>query len=232
MARDRTTDASGPGKRATRSGRECLPQVTSSAPQLPGPPRTRDAPSARLPAAGPGGARASATGPVPFWGGANRVTGASTRSVRDIDFSPNGPGPVLWCDGMRAGRQTQAGRHRALAPSAALGLGIPPVERHHLGLFSRMAAISFRFWMIMLSRVTISHPGRHLGYPIRVEHIRACDGARFPVPLVDGGFRVAGIGDILGGTAEDLAEPENVSVDVEADLRRPQAHSAAHCDNS
>jgi hypothetical protein len=29
-----------------------------------------------------------------------------------------------------------------------------------LALFSRMPAISFRFWMIMLSRVTISHPGR------------------------------------------------------------------------
>jgi hypothetical protein len=31
---------------------------------------------------------------------------------------------------------------------------------------------------------------------------------------------------------EDLAEPENVSVDVKADLRRPQAHAAACCDNS
>jgi hypothetical protein len=84
-------------------------------------------------------------------------------------------------------------------------------------LFSRMAAISFRFWMIMLSRVTISHPG----YPVGVEHIRACDGARCPVPLVEDGSGVAGIGDVVAESAGDLAEPENVSVDVEADLRRP-----------
>ena len=52
------------------------------------------------------------------------------------------------------------------------------------------------------------------------------------MPLVEDGSRVAGIGDVVAETAEDLAEPENVSVDVEADLRRPQAHAAACCDNS
>jgi hypothetical protein len=99
-------------------------------------------------------------------------------------------------------------------------------------LFFRMAAISFRFWMIMLSRVTIAIPGGHLGYPVRVEHIRACDGARCPAPLVDDGPGVPGIRDVVAETAEDLAEPEDVSVDIEAHLRRPQAHATARCDNS
>ena len=61
---------------------------------------------------------------------------------------------------------------------------------------------------------------------------RACDRARWPVALVEDGSRVAGIRDVVAETAEDLAEPENVSVDVKADLRRPQAHAEACCDNS
>ena len=52
------------------------------------------------------------------------------------------------------------------------------------------------------------------------------------MPLVEDGSGVAGVGDVVAETAENLAEPENVSVDVEADLRRPQAHAAARCDNS
>jgi hypothetical protein len=49
---------------------------------------------------------------------------------------------------------------------------------------------------------------------------------------VEDGSGVAGVGDVVAETAEDLAGPENVSVDVEADLRRPRGHAAARCDNS
>ena len=45
--------------------------------------------------------------------------------------------------------------HFELAP---LGLASRLLRATILALFSRMAAISFRFWLILLSRVTISHP--------------------------------------------------------------------------
>jgi hypothetical protein len=74
----------------------------------------------------------------------------------------------------------------------------------------------------MLSRVTISHPlaatsgiqsvsstsGLAMGHGARCRLWRTASG-------------VAGIGDVVAETAEDFAEPEKVSVDVEADLRRP-----------
>jgi hypothetical protein len=41
---------------------------------------------------------------------------------------------------------------------APLGLRVALVEGHHFCLGSRTAAISFRFWIIMLSRVMISQP--------------------------------------------------------------------------
>ena len=102
-----------------------------------------------------------------------------------------------------------------------------------MALFSRMAAISLRFWRIMLSRVTISHP---LAATWGIQSVSSTSGrairARCPVPLVDDGSRVAGVGDVVAEIAEDLAEPEYVSVDVEADMRRPRGHAAARCDNS
>jgi len=92
-----------------------------------------------------------------------------------------------------------------------------------------MAAISFRFWMIMLSRVTISHP---LAATSGIQSVSSRSGQGTRALLVDDGSRVAGVGDVVAEIAEDLAEPEYVSVDVEADLCCPQAHAAARCDNS
>ncbi len=37
---------------------------------------------------------------------------------------------------------------------------------------------------------------------------------------------------IANRAREDLAEPEYVSVDVDADLSRPPTHAAARCDSS
>jgi hypothetical protein len=86
--------------------------------------------------------------------------------------------------------------------------------------------------MIMLSRVTISQPrGGDLRYPVRVEHVRARDGAGRPLPLVDEGSGVAGVGHVVAEAGEDLAGPGQVSVDVDADLGRP-VHPAARCDSS
>jgi hypothetical protein len=75
-------------------------------------------------------------------------------------------------------------------------------------------------------------PGSHLRYPVRVEHVRAGDGARRSLPLVDDSPRIAGIGHVVTEAGEDLAEPEHVSVDVDADLSRTQVHADARCDSS
>lgn len=43
---------------------------------------------------------------------------------------------------------------------------------------------------------------------------------------------VAGVGHVIAEAGEELAEPEQVSVDVDADLSRTQVHPAARCDSS
>jgi hypothetical protein len=37
---------------------------------------------------------------------------------------------------------------------------------------------------------------------------------------------------VMKSDCQDLAEPEHFSIDIYADLRRPQAHAAARCDSS
>jgi hypothetical protein len=87
--------------------------------------------------------------------------------------------------------------------------------------------------MIMLSRVMISQPrGGDLRYPVRVEHVRARDGAGRPLPLVDDGSGIAWMGHVVAETGEELAEPEQVSIEVAADLSRTRVHPAARCDSS
>jgi hypothetical protein len=87
--------------------------------------------------------------------------------------------------------------------------------------------------MIMLSRVMISQPrAATLRYPVRVEHVRARDGAGRPLLLVDHSSRIAWMGHVVAEAGEDLAEPEQVSVEVDADLSRTQVHPAARCDSS
>ena len=51
-------------------------------------------------------------------------------------------------------------------------------------------------------------------------------------PPVDDGSWVAGIRHVVAEAGQDLAEPEHVSIDLYADLCRPQAHTAARCDSS
>jgi hypothetical protein len=74
--------------------------------------------------------------------------------------------------------------------------------------------------------------GGDLRYPVRVEHVRAGDGARRPLPLVDDSSGIAWMGLVVAEAGEDLAGPEQVSVDVAADLSRTQVHAAARCDSS
>jgi hypothetical protein len=87
--------------------------------------------------------------------------------------------------------------------------------------------------MIMLSRVRISQPCcGDLRYPVGVEQVGAGDGAGCPLPFVDDSSGVAGVGHVVAEAGEDLAEPEQVSVDLDADLGRTQVHPAARCDSS
>jgi Aspartate/ornithine carbamoyltransferase, Asp/Orn binding domain len=75
-------------------------------------------------------------------------------------------------------------------------------------------------------------PGGHRGYPIRVEHVRAGYGAWRPLSLVDDNPRVARVRHVVAETGDDLAEPDYVGVNVDADLSRTQVHAAARCDSS
>src|SRR6266568_7900285 len=64
--------------------------------------------------------------------------------------------------------------HFELAP---LGLGIPLVEGHHLGVVvpdggDLVPVLDDH----AVARDDQPSPGGHVGYPVRVEHIRACDG--------------------------------------------------------
>jgi hypothetical protein len=86
--------------------------------------------------------------------------------------------------------------------------------------------------MIMLSRDDQPAPDGDLRYPVGVEHVRARDRARRPLPLVDDSAGIAWIGHVVAEAGQDLAEPEQVSVDVEADLSGTQVHPAARCDSS
>jgi hypothetical protein len=55
-----------------------------------------------------------------------------------------------------------------------------------------------------------------------------------PLPLVDDGSGGARIGHVAAEVGEDLAAPQDVSVDIDADLGRTRAHAAAQarCDSS
>jgi hypothetical protein len=74
-------------------------------------------------------------------------------------------------------------------------------------------------------RSRLRSPPEHL-YP------RRPDPARGPLPLMDKGSRIAWICHVVTEAGEDLAEPQNISVDIDADLRRTRAHAAACCDSS
>jgi hypothetical protein len=74
-------------------------------------------------------------------------------------------------------------------------------------------------------RSRLRSPPEHL-YP------RRPDPAWGPLPLMDKGSRIAWICHVVTEAGEDLAEPQNISVDIDADLRRTRAHAAACCDSS
>src|SRR5580693_9013698 len=74
-----------------------------------------------------------------------------------------------------------------------------------------------RVMYLNLVRTQHGSPPEHL-YP------RRPDPARGPLPLMDKGSRIAWICHVVTEAGEDLAEPQNISVDIDADLRRTRAH--------
>src|SRR2546423_1104773 len=85
-----------------------------------------------------------------------------------------------------------------------------------LALFSRAAVISLRFWLIMLSRVMIS---QSRAAACGIQSVPGTSGLVMgqgaPLPLVDDGAGVAWVGQVAAEAGEDLAESQDVSVDVE-----------------
>jgi hypothetical protein len=82
-----------------------------------------------------------------------------------------------------------------------------------------------------MRRLTDNSVGRVIGL-FGVGPVGVCCGAGWPLPLVDDGAGVARVGQVVAEAGEDLAEPQDVSVDVEADLGRARGHAAACCDSS
>jgi hypothetical protein len=97
-----------------------------------------------------------------------------------------------------------------------------------LALFSRTAVISLRFWVIMLSRVMISQPR---AATCGIQSVSSTSGLVIGhgtrSPLVDHGSGIAWVGHVAAEAGQDLAQAQDVSVDVDADLGRTRAHAAA-----
>jgi hypothetical protein len=70
-------------------------------------------------------------------------------------------------------------------------------------------------------------PGGDLRYPVGVKHVGVGYGAGWPLALVDDGAGVARVGQVVAEAGKKFAEPQDVSVDVEAELGR--ARGSCRC---